>query len=266
MLARLFAFYLFSALSLLAATKWIEEPGQPAYALRTPPVKAASITLADGRTFADCSIFKETATTVTFRHAKGMIKVDKSLLPENLLASFPPDEEKAKQEAAANAEGLRQYEARKAEVAAKREEEGRKRLAEIEARKAMQRAAQIARKDRQDAAIADAVSNKETSQGIRSATGSDIEPAVRARAENYIRDGRRSGSGSTLVFNLRIELGDITAVAGWADRWSCEGVAYYNYYDSVWGGSFSSRETRFSCEVRRNANGRIEVTDFSPRS
>jgi hypothetical protein len=122
-----------------------------------------------------------------------------------------------------------------------------------------------ARRARGENAVADAVARQQTQREIIKVTRMDIEPAIYRRAENYYRDGRRVGSGTSLVFGLRIELGEVKEVAGWEDRWSCEGRAYYNIYDSIWGGSFTSRESTFSCEVRRN-NGRIEVTDFSPKS
>ena len=246
------------------AVKWIENPGELPYGLHLPAVKLPVITLLDGREFKDCVVSKETYATISFRHAKGMSKVDKALLPPEVLALFPLEPALAKIEAEANAAGQKAFEARKAEVVAQRAAEGRARVAKIEEKKVILQAAAERRRERGESAVADAVAQQQTSHAITQLTGADIEPAILARAENYYRDGRRAGSGYTMVFRLRIELGEITEVPGWPDRWSCEGHAYYNIYDSVYGGSFSSRDSRFTCEVRR-VNGRIQVSDFSPR-
>lgn len=260
----LFSLVVCTFMSAQAAVKWIENPGELPYGQHLPAVKLPVITLLDGREFKDCMVSKETYGTISFRHAKGMSKVDKTLLPPEVLALFPLDPALAKIEAEANAAGQKAFEARKAEVAAQREAEGRARLAKIEEKKAKLQADAERRRERGESAVADAVAQQQTNRAITQITGADIEPAILARAENYYRDGRRDGSGYTMVFRLRIELGEITEVPGWPDRWNCEGHAYYNIYDSVYGGSFSSRDSRFSCQVRR-VNGRIQVSDFSPR-
>ena len=88
---------------------------------------------------------------------------------------------------------------------------------------------------------------------------SRVSAAVQRQAEQYYSDGRKNGSGQTLVFGLAIELDEPRAVPGWTNRYEVKGSAHYNYYDSIWGGSFTSERRRFTAQVEGS-----RVVDFTP--
>lgn len=220
--------------SLSAESLWIEKPGQPAYAEHIPVVRIPLIRLADGREFRDCQVFSETYLTISFRHAKGLTKLEKSRLPADLLKQFPIHAEKAQAEIAANAEGRKAY----ADKIAQRENK-----ALVKADRAEERS--VVPVPRPPAA--------------KPAVPSAALAAVRRHAEKYFRDGRKNGSGQTLVFNLQIDLEEPREVPGWTGRYEVKGEAAYSYYESIKGGAFSSASRSFTCQVE---NGR--VVDFSP--
>ncbi len=60
---------------------------------------AADIALLDGRILRDAAVINEDATTVTIRHASGLVQIEKTKLPESLAAEHPSDPAQAKLEA-----------------------------------------------------------------------------------------------------------------------------------------------------------------------
>lgn len=142
----LFLLCILSITSAQAAINWVQVPGELPYAEHLPAVKIPLITLLDGREFRDCSVIKETWASISFRHAKGMTKVDKRLLPPEVLKIFPLDTETAKMEDEVNASGKKVYDAMKKLGALQIETEQRARQARIAAEK--DRGRPVARADR----------------------------------------------------------------------------------------------------------------------
>jgi len=91
-----------------------------------------------------------------------------------------------------------------------------------------------------------------------------IHEVVRKRATEYYKTVRRNGSGSTLVFDLDFDLADPREVPGWTGRYEVEGRCWYQFYDSIWGGSFSGARGTFSAAVEVRG-GAIKLVDFSPK-
>lgn len=86
-----------------------------------------------------------------------------------------------------------------------------------------------------------------------------ITTAARRHAERYFNDGRKNGSGQTLVFAMDIDTEPPRQVPGWTGRYEVKGRASYNYYESIRGGAFNSDSRSFTCYVE---NG--QVIDFTP--
>jgi len=100
-----------------------------------------------------------------------------------------------------------------------------------------------------------------SSPAVRTAAAPDLSSVlavVRRHADRHFSDGRKNGSGQTLVFALDVDLDSPREVPGWTGRYEVAGQVSYNYYDSIWGGSFSSERRRFTAQVE---GGR--VVDFS---
>lgn len=243
---------LFAALLCSAA----ENPG----AEPERPTRGAKLVLRSGMELVDWSLMSETATTVTIKHKNGAkygaTKVAKTDLPSSLAAFYPVDEdaiEKARTDAdkksADRAELLQQIAQLKQENAQLREDL-RAALNPVVTPGSVAVEAQRRRAAEAAAAVA---------------TGDDLVQAIRARAEDHYKDGRRNGSGQTLVFDLRITLEPVVEKPGWPGRYTCTGTVAYSLYDSVWGGSFTSRTGSFSCEVQRGAPGYAKVTEFRER-
>lgn len=57
--------------------------------------RADDITLTDGRAFKDAKVLSQTPTHVTIRHAAGMNQISKAVLPDDLRAKYPIDQEAA---------------------------------------------------------------------------------------------------------------------------------------------------------------------------
>ncbi|MCR6654903.1 MAG: hypothetical protein NVV63_03595 [Opitutus sp.] len=93
-----------------------------------------------------------------------------------------------------------------------------------------------------------------------------IHSTARRRAETYCETQRKAGSGSTLVFDTRVDfIGEPREVPGWTGRYEVAGEVSFKYYDSIWGGSFSSDHLYFTAQVE--VNGRAaKIVDFTPRS
>lgn len=93
---------------------------------------------------------------------------------------------------------------------------------------------------------------------------SSITAAVRARVKRWCEAERRNGSGATLVFEVETEIETTRPVRGWDGRFEVTGVAHYQYYDSIWGGSFSAKVRPFRCLVETRT-GAPRVTEIEQR-
>lgn len=98
-------------------------------------ISLGDVTLTDGRTFKSVVVMSQSATALSVKHAGGLTKLDKKLLPPEWQAQFPVDEELALKEQAAN------QAAREQAVAAEQE---RQRKAAERARFAAENAARAA--------------------------------------------------------------------------------------------------------------------------
>lgn len=204
------------------------------------------IELADGRVLENARANAEDASTVTFLHRSGISKIDKRLLPEDIAAVFPFDSAAAAEQAEAAAAQRDQSRARQAE----REDELRR-------REARRQEAQLAVAERQ----ADAKPSAPPA-----ASPAEIEEVAAARARQYFEDEKRTGSGQTLVFGVKLRLEEPVEIAGWTNRWRVDGEASYKVYDSIGWGSFSSRSRRrFDVTVEAVPGKRPKVIDFTER-
>jgi len=194
----------------------------------TSVAAGADLQIADGRIFKDYRIVSQTATTVTVRYTDGIAKVEKIKLPPDLLAQYPVDEKAAEAEAAEIAKGKALYQAR--------------------AKATVQKAENV-----MQARAAAALPGK-------------ILAAVRARADSYFKT--EYGSRSQQIFELKIDLDLPRPIDGWTITFEVAGVAWYRYYESVWGGSSASAQdwftARVECSTVRGVDT-IKVTNFSPR-
>jgi hypothetical protein len=89
--------------------------------------------------------------------------------------------------------------------------------------------------------------------------------AVSRHATRYFKTRHTNGSGATLVFDLSVDLDGVRVVPGWEGRYEVTGVCAYQFYDSIWGGSFRGATHHFSADVETK-RGRATVTGFSLRS
>lgn len=109
----------------------------------TAAARAETITLTDGRVFADAKILSQTPTHVTVRHGAGMIQIAKTLLRGDLRAKYPVDE------AAAAAAKKKDAEFKETRLKAAKENE-----ATHAAKLAAQRADALAQEEEQKRAMA----------------------------------------------------------------------------------------------------------------
>lgn len=88
-----------------------------------------------------------------------------------------------------------------------------------------------------------------------------IQAALKPKIERFYKTQRRTGSGSTLVFEVFTEYGEPRQIPGWEGRYEVKGEVSFQYYDSVWGGSFSRSSGTFTAEVRVNGYN-VEVLEL----
>ena len=235
---------------LLAASAFAAEtppapPAPPAPPLAQPLPKTIwpSIELTDGRVFQQARATSADPLSVTFAHREGITKVDRRFLPAELASVFPFDA----------AEAGRAAQKQAAERAASAEEQKKR---EQETKRSAAQTAKTASANRKRPAA---------TTSPAAATPYQLSAAVRARAQRYFEDEKRTGSGATLVFSINTELEDPEPVSGWADRWEIEGVASYKVYDSVGWGSFSSRTRKFRALVEAPPGKTPKVVSFDER-
>lgn len=201
---------------------------------------SSALKLTDGRVFNDWKILSETPSSVVLKHQSGMTKIGKQLLPPDVLAAHPIDAEGAKKEAANLAASGRAGQELHAALEAKNA-----RLNEIAAK---------AKAEKQTAPT--------TTPSVSYQT---LEDTAKERAREYFKTVRRNGSGYSLVFNFNTSSLETRPVPGWADRYEVSGKAWYQYYESTWGGSFSSVNSTFSVVMEYRSGDRTpKVVDFTP--
>jgi hypothetical protein len=234
----------FLTLLLAAPAFGAEPPAPPPLPQPLPKTVWPSVELTDGRVFQQARVTSADPLSVTFAHREGITKVDRRLLPAELASVFPFDADEAGRAAQKQA----------AERAASAEEQ--KRREKETKRSAAQASSEVAPTTRQRSVA---------TPSSTAATPDQLGAVVRARAQRYFEDEKRTGSGATLVFSINTELEDPEPVSGWADRWEIEGVASYKVYDSVGWGSFSSRTRKFRALVEAPPGKTPKVVSFDER-
>lgn len=201
---------------------------------------ASSLQLTDGRVFADWKILSETPSSLVLKHKNGIAKVGKNLLPPDVLAAHPIDPEGAKREAENLAAAARA---------------GEERQAALEAKNARLN----------EAAAHTKAANPTPVPSAPSVNYDVLENAATDRADEYFKTVRTNGSGYSLVFNFKTSELETRPVPGWSDRYEVTGKVRYQYYESTWGGSFSSVNSRFTVLLEyRPGDRRPKVVGFTP--
>lgn len=194
----------------------------------------ADLTLTDGRVFRDYRIVSQTASTVMIRYAKGAAKVEKQLLPPEILSQYPIDQEAVAAEAKA-----KEAEAAKAAL---RDQEAKKR-----------------QKEENDAFMKQQMERLHPTDTVEA-----ITELVRQRVDRYVKTERKSPwAGYTADINVTADTP--RAVDGWDRRYEVTGVAWWQFFDSH-GASFGADKTWFRVDIRPDRNGQLRVMDFAALS
>ncbi len=220
-----------------------ESPAPPPLPPTLPKTVWPRIELSDGRVLEQARAKGADAISITFLHTQGITKVDRRLLPPELVAVFPFDAE------AAGREARKQSEERVASAKAQ---------AKVEEKAAKQ--ARTAANRKASAPRASANDDLQAERNLRA-----ITTEVKLQARQYFENEKRTGSGATLVFDLTTKLEDPEPVSGWTDRWEVRGVAGYKVYDSVGWGSFSARTKKFRALVECPAGKSPKIVSFDER-
>ena len=200
---------------------------------------AETITLTDGRSFAEAKIVSETPMRVTLRHSGGLTQVDKAALPEALRVKYPADPVAAERDRA-------REEARAAAAAAEYERSRPQREA---------RAKQLAKDREKSAAHRDSLAAEERNRAESQQAG--LFKLARREAENYFETQWRPGNNSVHVTRVIVDIESVEPAAGWPGQYNVVGSGYVAYYMSQ-GSSFSSNANlRFTGVIQ---NGRMTVT------
>lgn len=248
-------------------------------------VSAADLALSDGRVFKDFRVVSQTAMTVLVRHAGGLAKVDKKLLPAEVLARYPIDEKGAAEEAAANARGKAEYEeqlkraAEQARAEQKTKSEKRqateseldaarqegKRQAEVAAASAAgAKEAKLEDVQRKDADKLIADHNRLASGEVPKGLVAKIKTAAKNHAEMYFRNEYKRPSNE-LSLEMKTTLDEPRTVPGYSNRFEVTGSAWWTSYVSQ-GQSFTNNKTWFEATVEIDERGGARVADFALRS
>lgn len=223
----------------------------PALLLAVAVHAAEPLKLGDGRQLPEWSIVAQTPGTVTVKYRGGVAKVPKPLLPADLLAKYPVEEEAAKVEAAENAEAARAYQEQVAAIEAKKEREHAERLARI-AEKAAVRGSAGGSHQGQTVVVVNPAAKPALSQEEK------IEKSVRERADRFFRYDYQAGSGYLYVIETSVSDLEITPKPGWMFEFTVTGKGYLQYYDSVPHGQFKRDQREFIAEVNtKGANPRV---------
>lgn len=88
-----------------------------------------------------------------------------------------------------------------------------------------------------------------------------IHRALKTKIDHFYKAKRNTGSGRTLVFEVDVDYGEPREIVGWGGRYEVKGDVMFQYYDSVWGGSFSRGTGKFTAELQVSGGG-ARVLDF----
>lgn len=88
-----------------------------------------------------------------------------------------------------------------------------------------------------------------------------IQRALKPKIDHFYKAKRNTGSGATLVFEVDVDYEEPRQIPGWAGRYEVKGQVMFQYYDSVWGGSFSRGTGTFTAEVKVEGT-RVEVLEL----
>lgn len=92
----------------------------------------------------------------------------------------------------------------------------------------------------------------------------NLDEVVLRRVRRYYEAQRTNGSGHSLVFEVNADIEERRQVPGWSGRYEVSGVAWFQYYDSVWGGSFSRHSGQWTATVEMSG-GAARVVDLQAR-
>lgn len=84
-----------------------------------------------------------------------------------------------------------------------------------------------------------------------------------AHVRRYFKYEYRSGSNSIAVTDSDIEVDETEPVTGWTNRYRTTGKVYLEIYDSIGGGSFRRRTSKFEVLTEQKPGERIKVIDFT---
>ncbi len=213
------------------------------------------LTLSDGRVLTDYRILSETATTVMIRHKKGLSKVEKRLLPANVLGKHPIDLAGAATEAAEVARG-------KAEYAAQVAAEKIRRVSDPAAPRTQSWQVPPAR-DPETAADTRRQQDEERTRELKGrAQMALITTKAKDFADHFFRYDYLAGLNGAVVSRLDLELENPTPVTGWPNRFAVEGNCALEYYDSFRVGYNKKRAGAFRVLVE-SKDGQVKAIDLS---
>lgn len=84
-----------------------------------------------------------------------------------------------------------------------------------------------------------------------------------SHVRRYYKFEYRPASSSIAVTDSDIEVDETEPVTGWTNRYRTTGKVYLEIYDSVGGGSFRRRVTKFEVLTEQKPGERIKVIDFT---
>jgi hypothetical protein len=254
------------------------------------PTFAADLKLKDGREFKDYTIVAETATTITIRAGRAVVKVSKTLLPPDLLAKHPIDEAGAAAEAEENAKGKAVYDAQ-VRAAAEEAKANQARKAESDQKRAEQKEIEAARAEGRRAAELAAARNEGAKAATKELTDAErrrrqadqaiaetnaraagiASPAAAAKVKEVVRDYADTYfkteyvRPANLTLEMKIRLDEPRAVPAWANRYEATGLATWSSYVPQ-GSGFTSDKSYFEATVEIDDRGQARVVYFTPRS
>lgn len=174
-------------------------------------VRAADLTLTDGRVLKDATITSQTPRNVTIKHAAGLSAVAKTLLPAELQTQYPVDEVAAKTDEEKN---------RKARIRAQEIEQAEyQRSLKLQAERA--KTAKFNRR----APIETEADRRDRLNNARS--------EVQSRAEHYFKTEYPLATTAKNIGSLKVSIVSIQPVEGWTNRWIVRGKCEVQYNGEV---------------------------------
>jgi hypothetical protein len=194
--------------------------------------RADTITLTDGRTFAEAKIISSSAGRVCIRHAGGIVQVERALLPPELATRYPADSQAVAAEDATRAA------------------DAEKKAAQEEARAERHRTL---------------AERPHPAPEPHVASAAEIEDTVVGYAKRYFRDKYQSGSNDSVTFNVSVDTEPPAEMTGWSDQWRVSGEASFTHYRSSGWGNYQKETRRFEAIIHAPVGDRPRVKDFTLR-